>query len=106
MGEEFFPAGVYSGENLVEEEPVVGRRYTRDELRTRSNSDLHKLWFVMLKERNLLLTMREECKRLNRSMPEPTRYLKVKDSMKSILAVVEERELAVHQLNEERWQSD
>lgn len=104
--EEFFPPGVYSGENLAEEEPVVGRKYSIDELRTRSNSDLHKLWFVMLKERNLLLTTREECRFLNRAMPEPTRYQKIKKSMASILAVVEEREEAVHELNEHAWQFD
>ena len=101
--QEFFPPGVYEGENLVDEEPVVGRKWKHSELRIKSNTDLHKLWYILLKERNMLLTMRQECRRLGRPMPGPTRYHKVKLSMSNVQIVINERQKAIFELEKERW---
>lgn len=54
-----------------------GREWRLDELRLKSNVDLHKLWFVLLKERNMLLTMEEEHRYQNESFPNPERIAKV-----------------------------
>lgn len=54
---------------------------------------MHKLWFVLYKERNLLLTLREKIRRAQRPIAneEEQRYLKVKQSMAAIKIVVNER---------------
>ncbi|CAK5081236.1 unnamed protein product [Meloidogyne enterolobii] len=68
-----------------------GRSWTADELRLKSNSDLHKLWYVLLKERNMLLTMREAYKIRHLELPNPERIDRVKESMDNIEVVVHER---------------
>uniref|UniRef100_A0A914N194 Large ribosomal subunit protein uL29m n=2 Tax=Meloidogyne TaxID=189290 RepID=A0A914N194_MELIC len=75
-----------------------GRSWTADELRLKSNSDLHKLWYVLLKERNMLLTMREAYKIRYMELPNPERIDRVKESMDNIEIVVHERNDAYLQL--------
>lgn len=84
--------------NLGENEVKSGRAWNKDELRIKSNSDLHKLWFVLLKERNMLLTMEHECKRQMELFPSPERIDKVKVSMQNLEHVVRERNRAYHLL--------
>lgn len=55
-----------------------GRPWRLDELRLKSNTDLHKLWFVLSKERNMLLTMEEIYKEKRVPMPSHERIAKVR----------------------------
>lgn len=74
---EFFDDKKNWGENEVK----VGRAWRADELRIKSNSDLHKLWFILLKERNMLLTMEHECNDKMEVFPSPERLDKVWGSL-------------------------
>uniref|UniRef100_A0A182J168 Large ribosomal subunit protein uL29m n=1 Tax=Anopheles atroparvus TaxID=41427 RepID=A0A182J168_ANOAO len=91
---EFFDDKKHWGEQEVKH----GRGWTKDDLRIKSNSDLHKLWFVLLKERNLLLTMEHECKEKMELFPSPERLDKVKESMDNLEEVVRERNRAYYLL--------
>ena len=99
---EFFPPGVYDSDKLVDENPTVGRKWKKSELRIRSNTDLHKFWYVLLKEKNMLLTMRHEAKRLGIPVPGPTRLDKVNKSMLAVKSVIKERHDAILHLEKER----
>ncbi|VDK45732.1 unnamed protein product [Anisakis simplex] len=68
-----------------------GRSWSVDELRLKSNSDLHKLWYVLLKERNMLLTMQHAYTTRAKYMPNPERIDRIKESMSNIENVVHER---------------
>ncbi|CAO3635950.1 unnamed protein product [Cunninghamella echinulata] len=73
------------------------RAWKASELRLKSFEDLHKLWYVLLKERNLLATQQEEASRLklhcsvwsNRG-----RVKKCQKSMARIKFVLNERQRA------------
>lgn len=54
-----------------------GRPWRLDDLRLKSNTDLHKLWYVLHKERNMLLTMEEIYIKAKRPMPSHERIAKV-----------------------------
>ncbi|XP_057672164.1 39S ribosomal protein L47, mitochondrial [Diorhabda carinulata] len=84
--------------NWGAKEVKCGRSWTKEELRLKSNEDLHKLWYVLLKERNMLLTMEEECNAQVKLFPSPERLDKVADSMENLETVVRERNKAYHQL--------
>lgn len=79
-------------------EVKTGRSWKLAELRLKSNTDLHKLWYVLLKERNMLLTMEEEAKDQCRLFPSPERLDKVAESMERLETVVRERNVAYHEL--------
>lgn len=76
----------------------VGRSWRLDELRIKSNTDLHKLWYVLLKERNMLYTMEQECNDKVRLFPNPERIDKVQESMTNIETVIRERNVAYYKL--------
>lgn len=91
---EFFDAK----ENWNKDTIKCGRPWRLEELRIKGNQDLHKLWYVLLKERNALMTMEAEYKRQCELMPSPERLFKVDESMQNILLVVTERNEALSQL--------
>ena len=57
--------------------PVTGRSWSAEDLRRKSWDDLHKLWYVLLKERNLLLSERDRYKAAGQVMPNGRRMTKV-----------------------------
>jgi len=81
-------------DNLYETKIIHGRWWYVDELRLKSNEDLHKLWYVLLKERNRLLTMEEEYRYQHELFPSPERIDKVEESMRNIMKVIRERDIA------------
>ncbi|XP_063700237.1 large ribosomal subunit protein uL29m [Culicoides brevitarsis] len=91
---DFFDDNKNWGENEVKH----GRAWLKPELRIKSNADLHKLWYILLKERNMLMTMEHECDRLGRFFPSPERRDKVKISMENLESVIQERNKAYYEL--------
>lgn len=73
---------------------VIGRAWEAAELRLKSYEDLRKLWFVLLKERNMLESVRHEHRRNKTDMPGHERIFMVRKSMARIKLVVREREIA------------
>lgn len=57
---------------------TLGRGWKASELRNKSFEELHKLWFVLLKERNLLATQEAESRRLGQMFFGKHREIKVK----------------------------
>ncbi|XP_061337574.1 uncharacterized protein LOC133284553 [Gastrolobium bilobum] len=95
--------GVKEGQNPLQEffeadrspdddKPVVyGRSWKATELRLKSWDDLHKLWYVLLKEKNMLMTQRQMLNAQNLRFPNPERIPKVRKSMCRIKHVLTER---------------
>jgi len=73
---EFFFPGV-TKEGFV---PRQGRSWRSDELRLKSFDDLHKLWYILIKERNMLLTekVRIDMKKY------PSQYLRLKNNLRKV----------------------
>ncbi|KAH0449239.1 hypothetical protein IEQ34_023039 [Dendrobium chrysotoxum] len=89
--EEFFEAE----RNIEDEKPVTyGRGWKASELRLKSWEDLHKLWYVLLKEKNMLMTQRQMLHAQNLRFPNPERIPKVRKSMCRIKHVLTERAIA------------
>jgi len=71
---------------------LVGRAWKAEELRLKSFEDLHRLWFVLLKERNLLATQKAEAQRLGQRWFGTSRIFKAKESMARIKTILLERQ--------------
>ncbi|KAJ1678535.1 54S ribosomal protein L4 mitochondrial [Spiromyces aspiralis] len=92
--EEFFE----NGQALPKEQPQT-------ELRNKSWEDLHKLWYILIKERNMLASQKEEAKRAGityQFFSNTARIIKCKKSMARIKTVLNERRLAYEQVQRER----
>ncbi|XP_047960817.1 39S ribosomal protein L47, mitochondrial-like [Salvia hispanica] len=86
--EEFFEADRKPDDDT----PVVyGRSWKASELRLKSWDDLNKLWYVLLKEKNMLMTQRQMLNAQNLNFPSPERISKVRKSMCRIKHVLTER---------------
>ena len=72
--EEFVDRSERDSEGQVK---AVGRSWNASELRLKSYEDLHSLWFVLLKERNMLHTVRLASRNEGVNMPSPERFTKV-----------------------------
>ncbi|XDV35815.1 hypothetical protein PO909_005690 [Leuciscus waleckii] len=92
--EDFFDLPENWGELTVKS----GAPWTAKQLRVKSNEDLHKLWYVLLKEKNMLLTLEQEGKRQCVQIPSPERLKKVEKSMTRLDTIVKEREDALRLL--------
>lgn len=81
----------------------AGRSWTVPDLRRKSFEDLHGLWFILYKERNLLLSEKSKRQRLGRppSPSEELRYACVKRSMGGIKHVLDERRKIYRKINAE-----
>ncbi|KZV52116.1 hypothetical protein F511_07071 [Dorcoceras hygrometricum] len=89
--EEFFEAD----RNPEDDKPVIyGRSWKASELRLKSWDDLNKLWYVLLKEKNMLMTQRQMLHAQNLRFPNPERIPKVRKSMCRIKHVLTERAIA------------
>ncbi|DAZ99054.1 TPA: hypothetical protein N0F65_010940 [Lagenidium giganteum] len=109
--EEFFPLQQALGEgakpdnktkvptNIGTKKVAVGGDWKAWMLRQKSTDDLHKLWYVLLKERNALLTERAQCRAKNMVFPNPSRRVKVKKSMARVKLVLHERS-EIYQANQ------
>ncbi|KAK4880264.1 hypothetical protein RN001_008410 [Aquatica leii] len=84
--------------NWGESDVKSGRSWRKDDLRIKSNTDLHKLWYILLKEKNMLLTMEHEHNDQARLFPGPERIDKVIESMENLEEVVRERNRAYYEL--------
>ncbi|KAF2555987.1 hypothetical protein F2Q68_00013046 [Brassica cretica] len=67
------------------------RGWKASELRLKSWDDLQKLWYVLLKEKNMLMTQRQMLQAQNMMFPNPERIPKVRRSMCRIKHVLTER---------------
>jgi large subunit ribosomal protein L47 len=70
--------------NWGEEKVKSGASWTCQQLRNKSNEDLLKLWYVLLKERNMFLTLEQEAKLQRLPMPNPEHLEKVIDCMDAL----------------------
>jgi large subunit ribosomal protein L47 len=69
--DEFFPPVIKLKDGQVPSK--AGRPWSAAELRLKSFDDFHKLWFVCLKERNMLLSERLYHKQVGQAAPDGNR---------------------------------
>ncbi|KAG7088432.1 hypothetical protein E1B28_012425 [Marasmius oreades] len=85
------------GGSIYQENVQSGRSWKASELRLKSFHDLHTLWYILLRERNLLATQAEEVRRLGVSpllFSLSYKMRQCKKSMARIKYVLNERRLA------------
>lgn len=78
----------------------VGRSWRATELRLKSNDDLHKLWYVLLKEKNKLLSDKLITIQTQQNWEAHNNLRKVNLSMARLLTVVNERKKLLKEFRE------
>mmetsp|Transcript_9788 Transcript_9788/g.20256 ORF Transcript_9788/g.20256 Transcript_9788/m.20256 type:complete len:238 (-) Transcript_9788:88-801(-) len=94
--EEFWKGGIRDPEITAGQKQansVSGDPWPAVLLRMKSFDDMHKLWFVLLKEKNFLLAEQHEARQQRIRWRHHGRLKKVKLSMKRILTVLTRREI-------------
>lgn len=86
--QQFIDHTLYNGKPLEE----TGRAWDLNELRRKSFDDLHRLYFVIIKERNMLQTAKAFYKFYGKMFEHNERILNCKKSMQRIKQVIKERE--------------
>ncbi|KAJ3047900.1 39S ribosomal protein L47, mitochondrial [Rhizophlyctis rosea] len=81
----------------TEWELPTGRAWKSDELRIKSFDDLHKLWWVCLKEVNKLKSQQKEAGRYKVLFPHDQRLQQTRQTMSKIKLVLWERRIAYFQ---------
>ena len=84
-----------------ESKPSIGKAWSPGLLRLKSNEDLHKLWYVLLKEKNLILADKQLLRQHRMPLDFKQKLLKVRQSMARLLTVVRERDIEA----EKYWDS-
>lgn len=100
--EEFIDKSLFEG-NPMEK---AGRRWRIGELRHKSYIDLQKLWVILMKERNMLMTMKHLSVMMERRKPRPSRLKNVKKSMGSIKQVLKERHILAQKLAKQEFEEN
>mmetsp|Transcript_12010 Transcript_12010/g.14938 ORF Transcript_12010/g.14938 Transcript_12010/m.14938 type:complete len:173 (-) Transcript_12010:1442-1960(-) len=80
----------------------TGRSWEAKELRRKSFEDLHKLWYVCLKERNMLETERLASRAAHQKWEKPGRLVKVRKTMARIKTIVNERSREYQEIRMEK----
>ncbi|KEG10368.1 hypothetical protein DQ04_03811020 [Trypanosoma grayi] len=76
--------------------PIPGGAWPLESLRGKSLADLQQIWFLLVKERNMLQSTKEHYLRHQEelgAMPAPSRLKMVQESMRNIKRVVKERDV-------------
>lgn len=71
---------------------MAGRAWNASELRLKSFDDLHKLWWTVIKECNVLYTQKDEARRRNVRFINSDRLTKCRQSLARIKTVLTERQ--------------
>ena len=87
-------------------EVVHGRAWTAKELRRKSFDDLHKLWYVLYKEKNAVLTERQRARTLGREMRAPERLKELNLSISRLRHVIDDRRKVLKAAREGRLEAE